>query len=58
VVVALRDTKDDGECDFGEDEEELDPEGDSQDAVLAEMDPETLVFGADEDGADNVAEAG
>ena len=39
-----------GECDFGEDEEEFDPEGNAQNAVLAEVDAEALVFGANEDG--------
>ena len=58
VVVAesLRDAEDDGEGDFGQDEGEFDPEGDAQDAVLAEVDAEALVLGADEDGGDDVAQ--
>lgn len=42
---------------FDEDEGELDPEGVGEDAVLAVADAETLVFGADEDGGDDVAGA-
>ena len=34
---------------------QLHPEGGSEDAVLAEMNTQALVFGADEDGADDVA---
>lgn len=45
-----RGDEDDGERELGEDEEELHPEGGAQDAVLAEMNAEALVFGADEDG--------
>ena len=56
VFVFLSDGEDNGERDFGEDEEQLDPEGDAQDAVFAEVDAEALVLGADEDGADNVAD--
>ena len=44
-----------GEHDFNEDEGEFGPEGPAQDAVLAEVDAEALVFGANEDGADDVA---
>jgi hypothetical protein len=38
------------EGNFSQDEEEFDPEGDAQDAMLAEVDAKALVFGADEDG--------
>jgi len=38
-----------------DDEDEFGPEGEAQDAVLAEVDAETLVLGADEDGAYDVA---
>ncbi len=41
--------------DFHNDEGELGPEGEAQDAMLAEVHAEALVFGADEDGADDVA---
>lgn len=41
--------------DLSNDEDQLCPEGQAQDAVLAEMDAEALVFGADEDGGDDVA---
>lgn len=47
--------EDGGEGDLDEDEEELEPEGEAQDAVLAEVRAQALVFGADEDGADDVA---
>lgn len=40
---------------FEEDEEEFDPEGEGEDAMMAVMDAETLVFGTQEDGADDVA---
>lgn len=43
------------EQDLSNDENELCPERQAQDAVLAEMDAEALVFGADEDGGDDVA---
>ena len=42
---------------FDKNEEEFHPEGAAEDAVLAEVDAETLVFSADEDGADNVTGA-
>ena len=58
VFVELRDGEDDGERDLDQDEGEFEPEGDAEDAVFAVVDPEALVFGADEDGADYVAEAG
>lgn len=45
----------DSESNLGQDEEELDPEGGTQDAVLAEVDSESLVFSAGEDGRDDIA---
>ena len=47
--------EDRGEGNLDKDEDELEPEGEAQDAVLAEVHAEALVFGADEDGADDVA---
>ena len=47
--------KRDGEANFYEDESEFGPEAEAQDAMLAEVDAQPLVFGADEDGADDVA---
>ena len=47
--------KDGGEGNLDEDENELEPEGEAQDAVLAEVHAQALVLGADEDGADDVA---
>jgi hypothetical protein len=38
-----------------EDEGQLDPEGGAQDTVLTEVDAQTLVFSASEDGWDNVS---
>lgn len=57
VVVSLvsKDAESDCEGDFDEDEGELDPEGGSEDALVAVVDSESLVFGADEDGGDDVA---
>lgn len=49
------DAEDDGEGDFDEDEGQFHPEAGAEDAVLPEVDAEALVFGADEDGADDVA---
>ncbi len=46
--------KDSSKEDFDNDEEELHPEGCAEDAVLAKVDAEALVFGADEDGGDDV----
>lgn len=48
-------SEDDGQDDLDKDEDEFGPEGKAEDAVLAEVDAEALVFGADEDGADDVA---
>ena len=47
--------EDRGEGNLDENEDELEPEGEAQDAVLAEVHAEALVFGADEDSADDVA---
>lgn len=49
------DDEDDGEDYLDDDEDEFKPEGEAQDAVLAEMHAEALVLGADKDGADDVA---
>ena len=57
-LVVLCHAEDDGEGDFGEDEEEFYPEGAAEDAEFAMVDPEALVFGADEDCAYDVAETG
>ena len=54
-AVEGSDDEDDGEDYLDDDEDELEPEGEAQDAVLAEMHAEALVLGADEDGADDVA---
>lgn len=45
----------DGQADFGDDEKQLDPEGDSQDGMLAVMDTQALVLPAYENSTDNVA---
>lgn len=60
VVFGLvgEDAEGDCEAQFDEDEAEFYPEGGAQDAVFAEVDAEALVFGADEDGGDDVAGAG
>lgn len=58
AVAALHDAEGDGEGELDDDEEQLHPEGDAQDAEFAPADAETLVFGADEDGGDDVAGAG
>lgn len=55
LAVERGDGEDDGEGDLDDDEEEFEPEGGAQDAVLAEVHAEALVLGADEDGADDVA---
>lgn len=49
------DCEDDCKDDLDDDEHELEPEGEAQDAVLAEVHAQALVLGADEDGADDVA---
>jgi hypothetical protein len=58
AVAAFQDTEGDGETAFDEDESELDPEAGAEDAVLAEVHAEALVFGADEDCGDDVATTG
>ena len=55
LVIESRTHEDDGEADFDEDEDQFGPEAEAEDAVLAEVHPQALVFGADEDGADDVA---
>ena len=57
MVLVLGDAESDGEGDFDEDEGELDPERAAEGAVFAVVDPKTLVFGADEDGGDDIAGA-
>lgn len=60
VVVTFLSTQDgkcDSECDLNDDEAELDPKAGAQDAVLAVVDSEALVFSADEDGRDDVTDA-
>lgn len=47
--------EDDGENHLDDDEDEFDPEADGQDPVVSVMDSQTLVLGAEEDGADNVS---
>ena len=47
--------EDDSEDDLHDDEGEFEPEGEAQDAVLAEVHAEALVLCADEDSADDVA---
>jgi len=54
-AAALQDAEGDGEAGLDEDESELDPEAGAQNAVLAEVDAEALVFGADEDRGDDVS---
>lgn len=58
VVATFQDTKCDCEAAFHENEGELDPEADAEDAVFAEVHAETLVLGADEDCGDDVATTG
>ena len=45
----------DSKGNLGQNEEQLDPEGDTQNAVLAEVDSKTLVFSASKDGRDDIA---
>ena len=56
VVVALvgHDTEGDGQCKLDKDETELDPEASCEDSFATVADSETLVFGANEDGGDDV----
>jgi hypothetical protein len=55
VLCLLRDTEDDAQADFNDDESKLDPERVGEDRVLAVVDTQALVLPADEDGTDNVA---
>lgn len=55
IACPRRGSECDAEEELGEDEGELDPEGDCEDAVLAVLDAEALVLCADEDGGDPVA---
>lgn len=55
VFLVSKDAERYGEGDFDEDEGELDPEGGGEDALVAVVDSESLVFGADEDGGHDVA---
>lgn len=57
VVPLAQHAERDGQAQLDEDEEQLHPEGDAQDAVLAVVDPEPLVLPAHEDGRQNVAAA-
>jgi len=54
-VLVTHDPESDDQCDFDEDESELDPETYSKDAVFAVMDTQALILGADEDCRDDVA---
>lgn len=46
--------KNDCEHDFDQDERQFDPEGGAEDPVVAIVDSQPLVLGAQEDGGDNV----
>ena len=50
LAAAFKNTEGDGEATLQEDESELDPEADGEDAVFSPVDAETLVFRANEDG--------
>lgn len=54
-VVFLCNNENDAQDDFGQDESKFDPKGDAEDRVLAVVNSQALVFPADEDRADNVA---
>ena len=56
-AAALKHAEGDGETALQEDEGELHPEADGEDAVFSPVNAETLVFGANEDGRDDVATA-
>lgn len=56
VLEAVHNNKGDGQADGDDDEGQLDPEGDGEDAVLGVVDAEALVLGADEDGREQVAD--
>lgn len=53
-VVLLGDTEDDAKADLGDNESEFNPEGNTQDGVLAVVNTQALVLPADEDSADDV----
>lgn len=55
VVIEIGDHEYNGKAYLNNDEYELHPERDTDDAVVSIMDSQTLVLGADEDGADDVA---
>lgn len=55
--LAVADAEADGHAELDDDEGELEPEGDAQDAVLSVVDSEALVFPADEDGREDVSAA-
>lgn len=57
LATTLKDTKGDSESTLQEDESELDPEADGEDAVFSPVNAETLVFSANENGRDDVATA-
>jgi len=54
-VLEIADSEGDGEHDFEEDEGELYPEGGAEDAVLAEMNSQTLILPADKNRRDNIS---
>lgn len=54
-LLVAHDAECDGQTQFDEDEGELDPEGEGEDAVLAVMDSESLVFPTNKDRADDVS---
>lgn len=53
VALVGHGAKHDGQPDLHQDEGEFDPEGDSQDALVAVVDPQSLVRGTDEDGGED-----
>lgn len=57
VLPVAEDAEGDGQPDLDQDEGQLDPEGDAQDAVLPVVDAKSLVLPADEDRGDDVAAA-
>ena len=56
-LLVVEDAEGDDESDLDEDEGEFDPEAQCEDALAAVVDAEALVFGADEDGGDDVGAA-
>ena len=55
MVVPRRGGEDDGACQLEENEGQFGPEGEAQDAVLAVVDAQALVLGAQEDCGEDVA---